>query len=101
AVEAKRAARALGVPMRVHAGRAASHLQNDEPSRAQVIERIRATRPRVVILPFPIGRHPDHRIASELGRDACYLAGLAKYGGPGPAHRPFKILYALAYREDP
>src|SRR5207253_11282921 len=33
--------------------------------------------------------------------DACYLAGLAKYGGAGDPHRPFKILYALAYREDP
>src|SRR5206468_9905735 len=101
AAEAERAARALGVPVRLNAGLPDAHLQNDEPSRAKVIELIRATRPRVVILPFPVGRHPDHRVASELGRDACYLAGLAKYGGPGAAHRPFKLLYALAYREDP
>src|SRR6266566_3864538 len=72
-----------------------------KPSRARLVELIRATHPRVVILPFPVGRHPDHRIASELGRDACYLAGLAKYGAPGAPHRPFKVLYALAYREDP
>ena len=42
-------------------------------------------RPRVVILPFPVGRHPDHRIASELGRDACFLAGLARYEAAGRA----------------
>jgi LmbE family N-acetylglucosaminyl deacetylase len=68
-----------------------------------VVELIRRTRPRVVILPFSVSRHPDHRIASELGRDACYLAGLAKYasGKGGEPHRPFKVLYALAYREDP
>jgi len=54
-----------------------------------------------VILPFPVGRHPDHRIASELGRDASFLAGLARYDAPGTPHRPLKILYALAYREDP
>jgi len=57
--------------------------------------------PRIVILPFSVGRHPDHRIAAELGRDACYLAGLARYPAPGTPHRPVKILYAMAYREDP
>ncbi len=103
AAEAERAARALGVQVRLNAGLPDAHLHNDDPSRATLIELIRATRPRVVILPYPVGRHPDHRIASELGRDACYLAGLAKYGGAGggAAHRPFKLLYALAYREDP
>jgi LmbE family N-acetylglucosaminyl deacetylase len=66
-----------------------------------LVEHIRHFAPRVVILPFSIGRHPDHRIASEVGRDACYLAGLARYPAPGTPHRPVKILYALAYREDP
>src|SRR5438445_448228 len=31
----------------------------------------------------------------------CDPAALAKYGPPGEHHRPFKILPALAYREDP
>jgi bacillithiol biosynthesis deacetylase BshB1 len=103
AAEADRAAKVLGVQLRLNAGLPDAHLHNDEPARAQVVELIRATRPRVVILPYPVGRHPDHRVASELGRDACYLAGLAKYGpaGAAPPHRPFKVLYALAYREDP
>lgn len=103
AVEAERAARVLGVHVRLNAGLPDAHLANDEPSRARLVALVRATRPRVVILPYPVGRHPDHRVASELGRDACYLAGLAKYA-PQPGalpHRPFKLLYALAYREDP
>jgi LmbE family N-acetylglucosaminyl deacetylase len=48
-----------------------------------------------------VGRHPDHRAASELCRDACFLAGLKNYDAPGEPHRPDKVLYALAYREDP
>src|SRR5213592_3196308 len=103
AAEAERAAKALGVHLRFNAGLPDAHLENNEASRLKVVTLIRQTRPRVVILPFPVGRHPDHRIASELGRDACYLAGLAKYGDSagGSPHRPFKVLYALAYREDP
>src|SRR6059036_3356431 len=103
AAEADRAAKTLGVQVRLNAGMRDAHLANDEASRKKVVEIIRRMKPRVVVLPFPVGRHPDHRIASELGRDACYLAGLAKYGAPGggAAHRPFKVLYALAYREDP
>ena len=102
AAEAERAARALGVVARLNAGLPDAHVTNNEASRKKVVELIRQTRPRVVILPYPVGRHPDHRVASELGRDACYLAGLVKYSpGTGEPHRPFKLLYALAYREDP
>ncbi len=103
AAEAAAAARALGVQLRRNAGLPDAHIANDEPSRARLVQLVRELRPRVVILPYPIGRHPDHRIASELARDACYLAGLARYA-PQPGlepHRPFKVLYALAYREDP
>jgi len=39
---------------------------------------IRETQPRVVILPYWKGRHPDHYTASVLGYEACFLAGLAK-----------------------
>ncbi|HXE57455.1 MAG TPA: bacillithiol biosynthesis deacetylase BshB1 [Gemmatimonadales bacterium] len=101
AAEARRAAELMGVAERRNAGLPDAHLQNSEAARRIVVEQIRHFRPRVVILPFPVGRHPDHRIASELGRDACFLAGLAKYDAPGEPHRPHKILYALAYREDP
>ena len=101
AMEAERAAEILGVAERRNVGLPDAHLHNTEQTRRAVVAEIRHFAPRVVILPFPVGRHPDHRIASELGRDACYLAGLEKYEAPGPPHRPHKILYALSYREDP
>jgi N-acetylglucosamine malate deacetylase 1 len=99
--EANRAAEILGVTERRNAGLPDAHLHNSEEARRIVVAEIRHFAPRVVILPFPVGRHPDHRVASELGRDACFLAGLARYDAPGTPHRPHKILYALSYREDP
>jgi N-acetylglucosamine malate deacetylase 1 len=99
--EAERAAEIMGVAERRNAGLPDAHLGNTDQTRRVVVEHLRHFAPRVVILPFPVGRHPDHRVASELGRDACFLAGLAKYEAAGTPHRPFKILYALSYREDP
>jgi bacillithiol biosynthesis deacetylase BshB1 len=99
--EAAAAADILGVAERRNAGLPDAHLANTDESRRVVVEHIRHFAPRVVILPFPVGRHPDHRLASELGRDACFLAGLTRYDAPGEPHRPFKVLYALSYREDP
>ena len=99
--EAEQAAGVLGVLERRNAGLPDAHLQNTDATRRVVVEHLRHFAPRVVILPFAVGRHPDHRVASELGRDACFLAGLAKYEAAGSPHRPFKILYALSYREDP
>ena len=101
AEEAARAAQILGVTERRNAGLPDAYLQNCDETRRIVVEQIRHFAPRVVILPYPVGRHPDHRITSELGRDACFLAGLARYKAAGEPHRPHKILYALSYREDP
>ena len=100
AEEAGRASKVLGVSVRVNAGLPDAHLENSHEARRAVVKVLRELTPRVVIVPFQVGRHPDHRIASELARDACFLAGLGNYDG-GPAARPRKILYALAYREDP
>jgi bacillithiol biosynthesis deacetylase BshB1 len=101
AEEAQAAARVMGITERLNAGLPDAHLANTDATRRAVVEAIRHFRPRVVIVPFPVGRHPDHRIASELARDACFLSGLRKYDAGGEVHRPNKVLYALAYREDP
>ncbi len=100
AAEAAAAARVLGLTVRRNAGLPDARVANSQEARATLVALLRELRPRVVILPFPRGRHPDHRVGSELARDACYLAGLAKWPGDA-AHRPHKVLYAFAYREDP
>src|SRR5467141_201581 len=52
-------------------------VENTWENRLKVARVIRQTRPRVVILPYWKGRHPDHYTASVLGYEACFLAGLA------------------------
>ncbi|MGD2135085.1 MAG: bacillithiol biosynthesis deacetylase BshB1 [Gemmatimonadales bacterium] len=98
--EAAAAARIMGVAERVNADLTDAGVHNTDETRRTVVQLLRRFRPRVVIVPYPIGRHPDHRIASELARDASYLAGLANYAAAGEPHRPEKVLYTLAYRED-
>jgi LmbE family N-acetylglucosaminyl deacetylase len=53
-------------------------VENTWENRLKVARVIRQTKPRVVILPYWEGRHPDHYTASKLGYEACFLAGLAK-----------------------
>lgn len=74
-------------------------VENTWENRLKVVRVLREQRPRVVILPYWKGRHPDHYTASVLGYEACFLAGLAKLGVEGATnpHRPFKIIYATLY----
>jgi N-acetylglucosamine malate deacetylase 1 len=79
-------------------------VENTWENRLKVARVLRETRPRVLILPYWKGRHPDHYTASTLGYEACFLAGLAKLplsslkdGTPLQPHRPFKVIYATLY----
>lgn len=98
--EAERASEILGLAVRRCAGLPDSKLVNDEASRRVVVEHIRALRPRVVVTHWKVGRHRDHRVASELVRDACFLTGLKKLEADGEPFRPHKLVYATAFRED-
>jgi bacillithiol biosynthesis deacetylase BshB1 len=100
AEEATEAARVLGVGERRCAFLPDSALENDNESRHVVAEHLRALRPRVVVTHWKVGRHRDHRIASELVRDASFLSGLRKLDVAGEPFRPEKLVYATAYRED-
>jgi len=73
-------------------------VENTWENRLKVARVLREQRPRVVILPYWNGRHPDHYTASVLGYEACFLAGLAKLDVDATKpHRPFKIIYATLY----
>ena len=116
--EAADAATILGASWRRALDIPDGRVENTWENRLKVASVIRETRPRVVILPYWLGRHPDHYTTSVLGYEACFLAGLAKLD-PQEAlnqksalkpqasqdagamklapHRPFKIVYATLY----
>ena len=83
AAEAAEAARILQVSWRHALDIPDGRVENTWENRLKVARVIREQRPRVVILPYWQGRHPDHYTASVLGYEACFLAGLAKLGKAG------------------
>ena len=114
ACEAAEAARILKVSWRHALDIPDGRVENTWENRLKVVRVLREQRPRVLILPYWEGRHPDHYTASILGYEAAFLSGLAKLnsavshhpsaiGNPGgdsaAPHRPFKIIYASLYRD--
>ena len=113
--EAADAARILSVSWREALDIPDGRVENTWENKLKVARVIRETQPRVLILPYWKGRHPDHYTASILGYEACFLAGLAKLdlrdstsasagrdsrrdaGTTLSPHRPFKIVYASLY----
>jgi N-acetylglucosamine malate deacetylase 1 len=76
--EAVEAAKILRVSWRQALDIPDGRVENTWENRLKVARVIREQRPRVVILPYWQGRHPDHYTASVLGYEACFVAGLAK-----------------------
>jgi bacillithiol biosynthesis deacetylase BshB1 len=99
ASEAAEAARILKVSWRHALDLPDGRVENTWENRLKVAQVIREQRPRVLILPYWKGRHPDHYTASVLGYEAAFISGLAKLPLQGSAHRPFKIIYASLYRD--
>jgi len=95
--EAAKAARILRVAHRENLGLPDAGLEVNERYKLAVATRIRALKPRTVILPYWEGRHPDHYTAGRLGYEGCFLAGLKQLPIEGDAFRPFKILYSTVY----
>lgn len=99
AAEAAKAAAILGVGWREALDIPDGRVENTYENRLKIVEVLRRVRPRVVILPYWAGRHPDHYNSATLGYEACFLSGLAKIETGAPPHRPFKIVYASLYAD--
>ena len=97
--EAAEAARRLRVSWRAALDLPDGRVENTYEHRLKVVRVLRMLRPRVVILPYWSGRHPDHYTCATLGYEACFLSGLSKIEAELAPHRPFKILYASLYAD--
>lgn len=115
AAEAAESARILGVSHREALDIPDGRVENSYDNRLKIVAVLRRLRPRVVILPYWSGRHPDHYTSATLGYEACFLSGLAnlrpadsELASSGaqrtapsaqPPHRPFKIVYSSLYAD--
>ncbi|MGO9167587.1 MAG: bacillithiol biosynthesis deacetylase BshB1 [Candidatus Sulfotelmatobacter sp.] len=110
--EAAEAARILKVSWRHALDIPDGRVENTWENRLKVVRVLREQRPRVLILPYWEGRHPDHYTASVLGYEAAFISGLAKLAissqlsavseptaDSAAPYRPFKIIYASLYRD--
>jgi bacillithiol biosynthesis deacetylase BshB1 len=100
AEEAERAAAIMGLCVRENLGLPDAGIVNTPETRRLLTRALRRLRPAIVIAPAQQGRHPDHRVTSELVRDACFVSGLAKVEPDLEKHRPRKVLHCITYRED-
>ncbi len=99
AAEAAEAGRILCVSWRGALDIPDGRVENTWENRIKIVRKLRELRPRVVILPYWQGRHPDHYNSGTLGYEACFLSGLAKIDTGEPSFRPFKIVYASLYAD--
>jgi len=95
--EAKRAAEILRMCFRENLQMPDARLENNIALKMTLMGVVRRLKPKTVILPYWEARHPDHYVASILGFEASFLAGLAKMDDMAPPHRPRKIVYASLY----
>ncbi|BBK32110.1 bacillithiol biosynthesis deacetylase BshB1 [Stella humosa] len=90
--EAAEAARRLGVAWRccldLPDGRIGDTPEQVEP----VIALLRQARPRILLLPYPQDRHPDHAAAARLVERAAFLARLKGHGAGAP-HAVNRLLH--------
>ena len=97
--EAAEAARVMLVGRRDNLHFPDARLENTISARMTLALKIREFQPRVVILPYWQGRHPDHYRTAELGYEACFLSGLRKLDEYTEPHRPHKIIYSSVYAD--
>lgn len=77
AQEAEHAAAILGVALRENLGMPDGAVAHTQEHILAVVAAIRRHQPRILLIPPPFERHPDHEAVHRLARAAAFTAGLA------------------------
>ncbi len=94
AAEAAEAGRILGAASRECLGLPDGGLVGTDPAQTRaVVEAMRRHRPDLVIAPWEVDLHPDHRETAALVRRARFLARVARWPADGEPYRPGPILF--------
>jgi bacillithiol biosynthesis deacetylase BshB1 len=78
AEEAANAASVLGVMVRENLGLPDGNIEVNEKNRLKLISVYRKYRPKILLMPHWLERHPDHEHAHTLAREAWFYSGLRK-----------------------
>jgi bacillithiol biosynthesis deacetylase BshB1 len=101
-VEAKEAAKILGVSIRENLAFADGFFVNDKYHQMEIVKILRKYRPEIVLCNALEDRHIDHAKGSKLVSDACFLSGLRKIKtsynkGHQEAWRPKQVYHYIQW----
>ncbi len=104
AKEAAEAARILGIATRRNLKIPDGNIELSKANMAKVITLIRELKPKTLIIPHSVERHPDHVHAHRLCKEAWYYSGLRKIetklnGVSQKPHRPDNFFEFMQWYE--
>lgn len=97
--EAEKAREILGVSVRENLEVPNNFFFNSRELQDTLIRTLRKYRPRMVLLPYFVDRHPDHEETPKLVKQAIFTAGLVKYKTDREPHRPEYVLHYMLWHE--
>lgn len=95
-LERDEATRRLGLSARISLGLPDAGVIVDDDALGRVVGLLRTLRPRIVLLPYPEDRHPDHAATTAMVRRAVFLASVEKVLEGAP-HRAGVLIHYMIH----
>lgn len=102
-LEVNRATEILGIDHRVQLDLGDSKLDNTRENQSAIISVVRDIQPKLCVTGAPDDRHPDHRKATDLVKDALFYSGLIKWqtvDKNGKPQQPWRPQHIIQYMQD-